>query len=155
MRADVPALVALADNRRIADMLAVLPHPYTRADGIAFVEIMARQQRLRPYAITLLGGAFIGIVSLGFEAWHPPELGCWLGEPYWGKGLATEAAGALVDAARSTGLFPAIRATAKVHNHASARVLIKIGLVKTGEAPGGRGSDAGMPVAAFALGESP
>ena len=55
IRGDVPDLVRLADNRKIFEVLARLPHPYTRADGIAFVEIMAQRADERPYAITMKG----------------------------------------------------------------------------------------------------
>src|SRR5690606_16203503 len=55
IRGDVPELVKLADNRLIAERLTRLPSPYTRADGIAFVEIFAQRADERPYAITLEG----------------------------------------------------------------------------------------------------
>jgi RimJ/RimL family protein N-acetyltransferase len=154
IRGDVAAMVPLADNKKIADMLAVLPHPYTRADGTAFVEIMSVGAGLRPYAILLRDKeTFIGIVSLSFAEGFPPELGYWLGEPYWGRGYGFEAAGALVAAAKATGLFPAIRATAKAHNTASRKILTKVGLSFTGEKIGDCGKDAGIPIAQFAMGE--
>lgn len=132
IRGDVPALVALADNRKIADMLARLPHPYTRADGIAFVEIMAISANERPYAITLKkDGTLIGIIGFSFEDGHPPELGYWLGEPHWGRGFASEAAKGLIAAADATKAFPVIAAWAKAHNHGSIGVLTKAGLKKT------------------------
>ncbi|MBN9308388.1 MAG: GNAT family N-acetyltransferase [Devosia sp.] len=71
IRGDVPNIVTLADNRRIHEVLARLPHPYTRADGIAFVEIFAQRPDERPYAVTL-DDRFIGVVGFTYhegEGW--------------------------------------------------------------------------------------
>ena len=128
IRGDVPELVKLADNKAIADKLSRLPHPYTRADGIGFVEIIAQRPDERPYAITL-GDAFLGVVGFTFNTGEPPELGYWLGEPHWGKGLMSEAVKALVEAAFATHLFPVLKARALKTNLGSRNVLEKAGFV--------------------------
>jgi RimJ/RimL family protein N-acetyltransferase len=133
IRGDVPRLVQLADNRKIASVLARLPSPYTRADAVAFVEIFAQREDERPFAITL-EGAFIGIVGFTFNAGEAPELGYWLGEPYWRQGLMTEAARALIETAQATGQYRTIKARALVENAASLGVLSKVGFRITGEA---------------------
>ena len=81
IRGDVPQLVKLADNRNIAAVLTRLPSPYTRADAIGFVEIIAQREDGRPYAITL-GGSLIGVIGFHYVPDMPPELGYWLGEPH-------------------------------------------------------------------------
>lgn len=129
IRGDVPELVRLADNKAIADKLARLPHPYTRADGIAFVEIFAQRPDERPYAITL-DDRFVGIVGFTYRDNAAPELGYWLGEPYWGKGLMSEAVKALIEAAFATRLYPAIEARALASNAGSLNVLEKAGFVR-------------------------
>ena len=126
IRGDVPELVKLADNRKIFEVLARLPHPYTRADGIAFVEIVAQRSDERPYAITLRD-QLIGVVGLSFAADAPPELGYWLGEPHWGQGIMSEAVKALLEAAFTTGLYPFLRARALASNAGSLRILEKAG----------------------------
>lgn len=131
IRGDVPDLVRLADNRRIHEVLARLPHPYTRADGIAFVEIFAQRADERPYAITM-GDRFIGIVGFTFLPDKDPELGYWLGEPFWGKGLMSEAVKALLAAAFETPDFPRIVARALVSNAGSLNVLRKAGFREAG-----------------------
>lgn len=151
MRGDVPALVANADNRRIAEMLAVLPHPYTRADAIGFVEILCQRPDLRAYAVTLKDRTFLGIVSLSYYPGKPPEIGYWLGEPHWGRGYATEAGRGLFAAAAATGFYSEIRATAKARNAASRAVLGKLGMVETGEYIGSCGTDAGIPIVGFSI----
>ncbi|NJO23121.1 MAG: GNAT family N-acetyltransferase, partial [Sphingomonadales bacterium] len=61
------------------------------------------------------------------------EIGYWVGKPYWGDGIATEAARALVDhlRAREPGCDIAISHVAE--NDASARVIQKLGFHPTGE----------------------
>lgn len=126
IRGDVPELVRLADNRRIAEVLARLPHPYTRADGIAFVEIFAQRADERPYAITL-NDRFIGVVGFTFLPDKDPELGYWLGEEHWGRGYMSEAVKALVNAAFAQPEFTRLRARALSSNAASLNVLRKAG----------------------------
>lgn len=140
IRGDVPDLVRLADNRAIADRLARLPHPYTRADGVAFVELFAQRPDERPYAITL-DDRFVGIVGLSFADGEPAELGYWLGEPWWGRGLMSEAAKALVEAAFATGRIATIGARVLPSNAASRAVLVKTGFVEIGTGIGRDGRE--------------
>lgn len=134
IRGDVAELVKLADNKRIYEVLARLPNPYTRADGIAFVEIFAQRPDERPYAITLKD-QFIGVVGFSYHAGQPPEIGYWLGEPYWGKGIMSEALKGLLEAAFATGLYPRLVARALKTNAGSLNVLEKAGFKRTGEGP--------------------
>lgn len=150
IRGDVPDLVRLADNKAIAEKLSRLPHPYTRADGIGFVEIIAQQPTQRPYAITLDGG-LIGVVGFTFEVGQLPELGYWLGEPYWGRGIMSEAVKGLIEAAFATHLFPRVKARALTSNNGSQNVLTKAGFVRIGEGPGPVGTNMGKPVVLFEL----
>lgn len=144
IRGDVPDLVRLADNRKIHDVLARLPHPYTRADGVAFVEIMAQRPDERPYAITL-NGQFIGIAGFSYAEGEPPELGYWLGEPYWGKGYMSEAVKGLVEAAFATRAYPRIKSRALAENTASLNVLEKAGFKRVREGLDTVGNAAGRP----------
>jgi RimJ/RimL family protein N-acetyltransferase len=150
IRGDVPDLVKLADNRRIHEVLARLPHPYTRADAIAFVEILAQRDDERPYAITL-HGQFIGVVGFTFRAGEPPELGYWLGEPHWGKGFMSEAVKGLLEAAFATRLFPRIKSRALSSNAGSLNVLRKAGFVRLHEDIETIGTGAGKPTTYFTL----
>jgi RimJ/RimL family protein N-acetyltransferase len=132
IRGDVPDLVRLADNKTIADRLLRLPHPYTRADAIGFVEIFAQRPDERPYAITL-GERLIGVVGFTFVEGEAPALGYWLGEPYWGQGFMTEAAKALIEAAHKGHGFETIAARALADNEASLNVLGKVGFKRVGK----------------------
>lgn len=147
IRGDVPDLTRLADNKAIADRLLRLPHPYTRADALGFIEIIAQRPDERPYAI-VLDDRLVGVVGFTFVEGKAPELGYWLGEPYWGKGLMTEAARGLIDAAHRTGHFELIGARALEDNAASLNVLEKQGFRRTGKATR---EDTGAPLVLLEL----
>lgn len=130
---DIPQLVMLADNRHIAQMLARMPHPYGEAEARAFLAMNGLKRPGASYALTLAGtGTFVGCAALNAKE-RGLELGYWIGEPYWKRGYATEAAHALVDLAfRSTGIA-VLHATARVINPASRRVLHKCGFQYAGQ----------------------
>lgn len=127
----VPEMTRLANSRAIYEVLSRLPHPYEEHHGQEFVETIARGPEEFAWAI-ILGGRFIGVVGLHLMANQLPELGYWLGEPYWGRGYATEAGRAVVAAAREAGA-PALRSRALLTNTGSRNVLHKLGFVEIGE----------------------
>lgn len=150
IRGDVPELVKLADNRAIATKLARLPSPYTRADGIGFVDIIAQRPDERPYAI-VRDDAFLGVAGFSFHTGEPPELGYWLGEPHWGQGIMSEAVKALLEAAFATRLFPVVKARALKSNLASRNVLEKAAFVLLREGVEAIGNRAGEQTVYYAL----
>jgi RimJ/RimL family protein N-acetyltransferase len=131
---DIPDLAALAANRRIAEMLARMPHPYGVSEARAFIEMSRRPPAAGcVYAVTIAEtGAFIGSAGLnGTE--RGLELGYWIGEPYWGHGYATEAAHALVDLAFRVTDIPVLHVACRVINGASRRVIHKCGFQYAGQ----------------------
>ena len=132
---DVPELALLANNRRIADMLSRMPHPYGEAEARAFVAMAGEEGgRLGAvYAVTLAEtGAFVGCAGLS-PAERGLSLGYWIGQPYWGRGYATEAAHALVDLAFRATAIQRLHASCRVVNPASRRVIHKCGLQYAGQ----------------------
>lgn len=131
---DIEDLVRLADNRRIAEMLARVPHPYTERDARAFLAITSNAiGGGATYALTLADtGAFIGTAGLVSRD-HGIELGYWVGEPYWGNGYATEAAHALVDLAFRATLTNTVHVSCRVINPSSRRVIHKCGFQYAGQ----------------------
>lgn len=129
--AHVPALARLANNKAVHAMLSRLPHPYGESDGAFFVQTIARGTEEFAWAI-LHEGDYIGSIGLHILPERHPELGYWLGEPFWGQGFATEAALAVVAAARTAGAQK-LRARALLVNQGSRNVLRKAGFVETGE----------------------
>lgn len=90
---DLDALVKHANNPNVAkNMTDGFPHPYTPEKGMAFIE-MAIQEPIHLFAIDINGEAVggIGIHPMSDIQRKNAELGYWLAEPFWGKGIITEA----------------------------------------------------------------
>jgi RimJ/RimL family protein N-acetyltransferase len=132
--ADAEAVTALINDRRIAENTARIPHPYTVADAEAFFAHANRQDGEVALLITLADGEMIGGCGIATLNGAAPEIGYWLGVPYWGLGYATEAARALIDHAFGTLGAERLEAGARVSNPASRRVLEKCGFQWTGVA---------------------
>ena len=131
-RTDARAVARLANDRRIAENMAVMPYPYTRADADGFIRSVEESKTETAFAITLEGDTLIGICGLRMEPRKAPELGYWLGVAYWGHGYATEAARAVIDHAFDDLGLEQLEAGARVSNPASRRVLEKCGFQWTG-----------------------
>lgn len=123
---DLPNMVELSNNWKVVEPTAVMPFPYREADGRAFLAGVNDPDKPRAYAIADRSDNLIGVVSLKFEAEKLPELGYWVGEPFWGQGFAPEAAMGLLSAARSIGIGE-VRARVLANNKGSIRVLEKSG----------------------------
>jgi RimJ/RimL family protein N-acetyltransferase len=129
---DAKAVAALANDRRIAENTARIPHPYKVTDAEQFIA-GANKEGEAAYLITLRdGGTIIGACGIMFRDDDAPEIGYWLGVPYWNKGYATEALHALIDYAFTDLAHDAVQAGARVTNPASRRVLEKCGFQWTG-----------------------
>lgn len=124
---DVAAVVAIANDRRIAEMTANLPHPYAEKDAENWIANAWTSQD-HPFLITLkANGALIGATGFVMPEIGDPEIGYWLGTDHWGRGYATEAARAVVDHLFTDRDAQAIVTWARVVNPASRRVIEKCG----------------------------
>src|SRR6202165_5208953 len=134
---DAQRIAMLANERRIAENTARIPHPYALADAEAFLAAANRSDRETTFVIVLTDGTLIGACGLELRegpgtAGTMPELGCWLGVAYWGRGFATEAVRALIDHAFTDLEHEMLISGARVNNPASRRVLEKCGFQWTG-----------------------
>jgi RimJ/RimL family protein N-acetyltransferase len=132
---DEAALVRHANNRNVSRNLRDrFPYPYTAADATAWIERASVESPARNAAIVVQGAPAGGIgLELGADVFRrSAEIGYWLAESYWGRGIATEALRAMTDYAFAT--FDVCRLEAGVFewNPASARVLEKAGYVLEG-----------------------
>ena len=128
---DAKAVAALANDRRIAENTARIPHPYKLSDAESFVAAADKADEAL-YLITARDGTIMGACGFVVHDKPMPELGYWLGVNYWGKGFATEALHAVIDYAFGAFDFDALQAGARVTNPASRRVLEKCGFQWTG-----------------------
>ena len=135
---DAPAFSKLAGDYDIAKMTGSIPHPFPLYSAEFKIMYMRRQKQrglAYPYAITRDGGdgELIGVMDL-FRSTPDAalEIGYWIGKPYWGQGLSTEAARAIIKEARETLGVEALLAGAFADNPASLRVLQKLGFKPTG-----------------------
>ncbi|HML09200.1 MAG TPA: GNAT family N-acetyltransferase [Xanthobacteraceae bacterium] len=129
-RGDVKAIVLIANDRRIAENTARLPHPFAVGDAERFVAAANRCDGEASFVITL-GEALIGACGVDPRE-SGAELGYWLGVAYWHRGFATEAARAVIDYAFGELCHDTLAAGARVSNPASRRVLEKCAFQWTG-----------------------
>lgn len=97
---DLQTLVKYANNRNIADNLTnKFPYPYTEEDGRNFISFAKDQSSHRIFAIIVDNEACgaIGLHPQSDVSIKNAELGYWLCEPYWGKGIITRAIVEIVD----------------------------------------------------------
>jgi len=127
---DAKTVAALANDRRIAENTARIPHPYRISDAQSFISGAAKAGEA-VFLITRNRRA-IGACGIMYREDDTPELGYWLGVDHWGKGYATEALHALIDYAFADLNHEALQAGARVTNPASRRVLEKCGFQWTG-----------------------
>jgi RimJ/RimL family protein N-acetyltransferase len=127
---DVASLVAHANNRRIwINLRDRFPHPYTKSDGQRFIRTARQMDPETFFAIAVNGAAVggIGFVLQSDVERVSAEVGYWLGEPFWGRGIATEALGAVTRYAIGCHGLTRLFALPFAHNTASCRVLEKAG----------------------------
>jgi RimJ/RimL family protein N-acetyltransferase len=133
---DAKAVAVLANDRRIAENTARIPHPYKLADAETFIAGANTANGETVFLITARNGTIkdeiLGACGVTLADPNAPELGYWLGVPYWGQGFATEALHAVIDYVFGELDHTALHAGARVTNPASRRVLEKCGFQWTG-----------------------
>jgi RimJ/RimL family protein N-acetyltransferase len=129
---DAKAVAALANDRRIAENTARIPHPYRLADAEGWIAGTNRQPGDITFLITLADGTVIGGCGLDLREGAVPDIGYWLGARYWKKGYATEAVRALIDHAFEDLEYGALQSSVRVTNPTSRRVMEKCGFQWTG-----------------------
>ena len=135
---DAREVQRLAGAREVADTTLTIPHPYPDGAAEAWIATHAADweaRRMLHFAITPadvgegVERGVVGAISLAFASGHPrAELGYWIGVPYWGRGIATEAARAVVRHGFEQLGLERIFALHFVRNAASGRVLVKAGM---------------------------
>ena len=127
---DAESLVEYADNRKIwRNLRDAFPHPYTRHEARAFIRTVRERTPETTFAIAVKDEAVgsIGFVLRPDVERVSAEIGYWLAEPFWGRGIATEALIAVTRYAIETHHLTRIYALPFAWNAPSCRVLEKAG----------------------------
>jgi len=147
---DAKTIAKLANDRRIAENTARIPHPYDISDAKAYIA-WAKETRAESAFLITLDDDVIGACGVGLDEKNP-EIGYWVGVRHWGQGYATEAARAVIDYAFDRFEFDALHSSARVTNPASRRVLEKCGFQWTGAGLGRvRALGSSVPIDRFRL----
>lgn len=129
---DARDLAVALSNKKVQDNLRDgLPYPYTEQDGKDFISAMlsADENETFAFAITVDNIAIgsIGIFRQGNIHRRTAELGYYIAEEYWGKGIMTEAVRQICEYVFSKSDIIRIFAEPFAYNIASCRVLEKVG----------------------------
>ena len=132
---DAPALAAHANDREIwLNLRDRFPHPYALADAEAYIASCAGRSVPTSFGI-VVDGVVGGNISL-----HPgsdierisAEMGYWLGRPFWGRGVISDAVEAMTHYAFAELKLHRVFAVPFTRNVASVRVLEKNGFAHEG-----------------------
>lgn len=133
--ADAADVQRLAGDAQVSGTTLNIPHPYP--DGLAEEWIAGHApawaaRTTVTFAVTQLG-ELRGAIGLVLREKHQrAEVGYWIGRPWWGQGLATEALKALLAFAFERLQLNRVQATHLIRNPASGRVMQKAGMVLEG-----------------------
>ena len=132
---DAQALAAVANNRNVWNSIRnEFPSPYTVMDALAWIKHANEEKPVANFAIEI-GHVVAGNISC---IWHKDvyaktvELGYFIGENYWGKGIATAAVARMLEAIKKNKEIVRVEAKIFGGNGASARVLEKNNFVLEG-----------------------
>jgi len=127
---DIPAIATLANNYHIwKNVRDRLPHPYSEQDARDFVTFTRQEMVLYTFGIHYrqsLAGV-IGLIPQEDIYRLNAEIGYWIGEPYWNKGIATKAVQLMITYAFHTLELHRLYAGVFAYNRASMKVLTKAG----------------------------
>ena len=127
---DAESLLRHANNRNIwLNLRDAFPHPYTKHDARAYIRSVRDRSPETTFAIAVDEEAVgsIGFVLRTDVERVSAEIGYWLAEPFWGRGITSEALVALTRYAIDTHRLTRIYALPFAWNLASCRVLEKAG----------------------------
>jgi len=132
---DTLQLATLANNRKIWDNLRdYIPHPYTKSDAEFFINLTQNQDPQQSFGIEFKK-QLCGVISLIIQKdvyRKSAEIGYWIGEPYWGNGIATKAVQLITKYGFETLNLIRIYTGVFEHNPTSMKILEKNGYQKEG-----------------------
>ena len=132
---DREAIVRHGNNRKVSiNLRDHFPYPYTDRDARNWLELAIGAEPETNFAIDVAGEAVgsVGFTLLSDVDRRSAEIGYWLGEGFWGRGIATEALITVTSLAFTNHDLCRVFAHVFDWNPASARVLEKAGFTFEG-----------------------
>lgn len=131
---DVDRIAFLLNHFAVAGNLASVAYPYSCELARTYVQSQPESPGPREieFAIDLGDHGMIGAIGWHRDGGGEPELGYYLGLPYWGRGLMTEAATAAIGWFFAEGRDEAMLSGYFTANKASARIEARLGFTETG-----------------------
>ena len=134
---DAGDLAAALSNRKVQDNLRDgLPYPYTERDGEEYISSVLSGDENDIFAFAIVAeGHVVGSIGAFRQKnihWQTAELGYYLAEPYWGKGLMTQAVRQICEIIFARGDIIRIYAEPFSDNLGSRGVLEKAGFILEG-----------------------
>lgn len=135
VRQDADRIAELANDFTVSSMTTRIPFPYRLSDAEVFIDhaLGADWDREPTFAIEHRSFGVVGMIGFRTTANGRPEIGYWLGRPFWNRGYATEACRAALDWARRDWRKRLVVAGHFADNPASGQVLCKAGFLYTGD----------------------
>ena len=130
---DAERLTRFLDNFAVAGNLARVPYPYRLVDARAWLRAWRPDRAAEDtgFTIDLPGEGLIGHVGFHLNE-NGPQVGYWLGQPFWNRGLMTEALGAALEWFFEASDRDALRSGVFHFNGASLAIQRRFGFVETG-----------------------
>ena len=129
---DADSIARYANNRKIwLNLRDAFPHPYERHHARDFIRAVSQRTPETNFAIVVEDAAAgsIGLVLHQDVERVSAEIGYWLAEPFWGRGITAEALSAVTKFAIEQHGLTRIYAVPFAWNAPSCRVLEKAGYV--------------------------
>ena len=133
---DAAQLAKLADNKKVWDNLRdYIPFPYQESDAVGFIEMVSAEAPHQTFGIVSEDGELCGVIGLAIQKdvyRLSAEIGYWIGEPYWGQGITTQALGLITSYGFEELGLERIYTSVFDFNIASMKVLEKNGYTREG-----------------------
>ena len=129
---DATSIARQLNNPNVSRYMSGVPVPYTLTDAVDWLARVMTHDPETHFAITiddeLIGGIGLKPDPSGLAVLkHSAEIGYWLGEPFWNRGILSEAVVAMTECAFTDRQLVRLHAFVYAPNLASARVLEKAG----------------------------
>ena len=135
LMSDAKKIAFCCNDTQITQWTSEIPYPYSERDAIEFLSFILDEKNDSglQWAIRNENGELLGIVGFkDIEGGHKAEIGYWLANPYWGKGIMSKVVKAACDFGFENLKLIRIYARVFCPNEASSRVLEKCGFLCEG-----------------------